>query len=159
MSFIKKHWFGMIAAFVVAIFFVLFVLILISPRQDLQKRGFIPCTEALAEQVLSCEKNKIICMLSATMKNSWCDMKVVGRGFSNWVKGKQPAPWSNYIFEPELPEDEYFDDEARKEYLKHTPDIAAEMQNLKKLSEELENENIKESELKPEDKPTSVGLE
>ena len=98
-------------------------------------------------------------MLSATVKNSWCDMKVVGRGFNNWIRGKQSAPWSNYIFEPELPEDEYFDNEARAEYFKHTPDIAAEMQNLKKLSEELEDETNKENELKPEDKPTGVGLE
>ena len=159
MSFIKKHWFGVVATFVVAIFFVLFVLILVSPRQDLQRRGFIPCTEALAEQVLNCKKYKISCMLSATVKNSWCDMKVVGRGFNNWIRGKQPAPWSNYIFEPELPADEYFDNEAKAEYFKHYPDIAAEMQNLKKLSEELENETNKENELKPEDKPTGVGLE
>lgn len=52
----------------------------------------------------------------------------------------QPAPWSNYIFIPELPEDENFDNAARAEYFKTNPDIAVEMQDLKQLNKELENE-------------------
>ena len=27
---------------------------------------------------------------------------MIFKGFANWLKGKQSAPWSNYIFEPEL---------------------------------------------------------
>ncbi|MFR8205278.1 MAG: hypothetical protein ACLU99_02275 [Alphaproteobacteria bacterium] len=56
------------------------------------------------------------------------------------MSGKQPAPWSNYIFIPELPEDENFDNAARAEYFKTNPDIAVEMQDLKQLNKELENE-------------------
>lgn len=79
-------------------------------------------------------------MLKAVLGNSWCDAKVVAGGAKAWVSGKQPAPWSNYIFIPELPEDENFDNAARAEYFKTNPDIAVEMQDLKQLNKELENE-------------------
>lgn len=153
MSLIRRHWFGLLTGFMIFVFFVLFILVLLSPRQDVQKRGFIPCTEAMAENILECEGNRFICLFSGVIGNSWCDMKVVGRGFKDWIKGKQSMPWSNYIFIPELPVDEAFDDDARAEYLKTSPDIKAEMQQLQKLSEELENEENVEPEISLDQQP------
>ena len=99
MNFIRQYWFGLITGTFVFVFLALFILILLSPRQDIQKRGFIPCTEMMADNMLSCE-GKVFCLLSAIVKNSWCDMKVVGRGMASWVKGEQRTPWENYIFIP-----------------------------------------------------------
>lgn len=153
MSFIKNHWFGLLGGIVIFVFMSVFVLVLLSPRQDAQNRGFIPCTRRLAEKLLDCpEDRKIRCLFGAITRNTWCDMKVIGRGFSGWLSGKQPAPWSNYIFIPESVRDETFDKDAEAEYLKNNPSPAAEMQKLQKLNEELENEIIRE-EIDENEKP------
>ncbi|MBE6448078.1 MAG: hypothetical protein E7018_02125 [Alphaproteobacteria bacterium] len=153
MNFVRHHWFGLIMSIVVCAFMLMFVLVLLSPRQDAKKRGFIPCTETLAENILSCQKNKVFCLLSAVVKNSWCDAKVIGAGFSMWVGGEQSTPWANYIFEPEIVFDGIDDPEAREQYLKENPNLKTEMIELKRLSEELENEESKEQQLNEEDKP------
>lgn len=140
MNFIKTHWFGLLTGAVIFVFFVMFILILLSPRQDLQRRGFIPCTETMADALLECSDHKISCLVKAVVKNSACDLRVIGRGMKDWASGKQPAPWSNYIFIPELPPQDSFDEEARAEYLKKNPNTKQEMLELKKLNEELENE-------------------
>lgn len=140
MTFIKNHWFGLITGLIIFCFLCLFILVLISPRQDEDKRGFIPCTEAMADKMLACpEEGKAFCMLKAVLGNSWCDAKVIGRGVKNWVTGKQSAPWSNYIFIPRVPVDQ--EDEHLQEYYKNNPNIGAEMQELKELNKELENES------------------
>lgn len=145
MSFIKNHWFGLLGGIVIFVFMSVFVLVLLSPRQDAKSRGFIPCTRQLAEKLLNCpEEHKIRCLFSAIAQNTWCDMKVIGGGFADWAAGKQTAPWSNYIFIPETVRDETFDEEAEAEYLKNNPSPAAEMQKLQKLNEELENEITRE---------------
>ncbi len=153
MSFIKTHWLGLISGFIIFCFLVMFVLVLLSPRLDAKKRGFIPCTEAMAETMLGCpDDGRYSCMFKAILGNSWCDMKVIGSGLKKWAVGKQSYPWSNYIFVPELPQDEDFDEQARAEYLKNNSDITQEMQNLKILHEELENEQQNIG-LNPEDLP------
>ena len=152
MNFIKTHWFGLITGIIIFFFFILFILVLLSPRQDNLRRGFIPCTETMAENLLSCEEHKVICLIKSVVKNSWCDTKVVGRGIKLWIKGEQQAPWSNYIFIPELPQDEFFDKEAQAEYFKNNPGTAAEMQQLKELNEQLENDN-EQIRVTPEDQP------
>ena len=119
MSFIKTHWFGLISGVVVFVFMGVFVLVLLSPRQDAQKRGFIPCTHELADRLLNCESDKkISCLFGAILRNTWCDMKVIGQGVANWFDGKQKTPWSNYIFIPEAELSDVFDTETAKEYLK-----------------------------------------
>ena len=156
MDFINKHWFGLLTGFIIFIFGVLFILVLLSPRQDAQRRGFIPCTEAMAEKILSCEKNKVFCLLSVVVQNTWCDIKVVGTGMQKWAKGQQTTPWENYIFIPELPADEDFDAEARAEYLKTSPNIEEEMKRLHELNKELENAETKEQEVSPEQQPQEL---
>ena len=153
MNFIRRYWFGLSTGLMIFLCFVLFVLVLLAPRQDIKKRGFIPCTEAMADKIISCEKNKVMCLLGAVLTNSWCDVKVVYQGLENWVNGTQSRPWSNYIFTPELPIDEDFNDEARAEYLKNNPDMRTEMEQLKKLREELEYAEELQMQVKPEDKP------
>ena len=148
MNFIRRYWFGLVTGLLVFLCFVLFILVLISPRQDAQKRGFIPCTENMAEEIMACENNKVLCLLKAVLANSWCDIKVIGQGMSDWAKGNQPYPWSNYIFVPKIVQNE---DVA--EYLKNNPNIKAEMEQLKKLNEELENEENQEVQINAEDKP------
>lgn len=72
MNFLKRHWFGLITGLFIFCVLVLFVLVLLSPRQDAKKRGFIPCTEAMAERMLACPENgKTLCMLKAVLGNSW----------------------------------------------------------------------------------------
>ncbi len=142
MQFIKKYWFGLITGTMIFIFLGMFILVLLSPRQDVQKRGFIPCTDAMAAQLSGCRDNGGIgCMLGGIVQNSWCEMKVIGKGIKLWISGQQTAPWSNYIFIPEVVSaDEDFDEEARQEHLRNNPPFSEEMQELKILNEELENE-------------------
>ena len=52
MRFIRHHWFGMITGLIIFAFFSLFILILLSPRQDMLRRGFIPCTEEFVEEII-----------------------------------------------------------------------------------------------------------
>lgn len=153
MSFIKNHWFGLFGSIVVFVFMCVFILVILSPRQDAQNRGFIPCTKQLAEKLLNCpQDSKIACLFNAIVKNTWCDMKVIGNGFWEWTKGSQKTPWSNYIFVPQDIRDETFDAETEAEYLKNNPLPTIEMQELQKLNEELENEIIRE-EVDEDEKP------
>ena len=46
MTFLKHHWFGLILSLFMLAYLLVFVLVLLSPRYDMQKRGFIPCTGA-----------------------------------------------------------------------------------------------------------------
>lgn len=102
--FVKRYWFGLLTSFILLTGFLFFLLILLSPRYDLQRRAFVPCTESLAQNLQSCPQDgKYRCIFTEIMKNSWCDAKVIGSGFKLWLGGKQSAPWSNYIFKPELP--------------------------------------------------------
>lgn len=141
MTFIRTHWFGLITGSAIFVFLMLFILVLLSPRQDKLKRGFIPCTEMLAEELSVCmEQKRVACLLGSVMKNSWCQLKTVGRGIKLWVYGQQSAPWSNYIFIPEQTEEADFPTEERTEYLKNNPGFFEEMQNLKQSYKELENE-------------------
>jgi hypothetical protein len=147
---LKHHWFGLILGLFVVLFGVMTVLIMIAPKQDVQGRGFIPCTLVMIDELGSCER-KVYCSIKAITKNSWCDFKVIGSGMLHWLKGNQARPWSNYIFTPQLPEDGWIDKDARAEYLKQYPNTLQEMQKLKQLGKELENEqnniSIDESQL------------
>ena len=100
---------------IVGVFLVEFFLILFAPHYDLQKRGFVPCTEAMAEDVANCN-GKSFCVMKSVIKNMACDTKVIGHGFSEWVKGNQPRPWSNYYFIPEYPQVENESDEELLKY-------------------------------------------
>ena len=136
MHFLKNHWFGALMWLMILAAVFLAVAVLFSPRQDLDRRGFIPCTETMADDMLACNKS-LGCMLKAVVANSWCDIKVIGRGVKLWLTGAQTAPWSNYWFTPRLEEQ----DPGLEEFYRKNPDLPKQMRELKKLNEELENDD------------------
>lgn len=140
MNFIKYHWFGLFASIFILFWVLVFALVLASPRQDNQKRGFVACTDTLVAQLLDCKKEGKLCMLKSIVKNSACDVGVIAKGFGNWLKGAQSTPWANYIFIPELGVEETAPDEVLQEYYDNNPQLNQEMENLKKLNKELEND-------------------
>lgn len=144
MLFIKQHWFGLIVSLFMLAYLAVFVLVLASPRYDEQKRGFIPCTEEMAAELIDCQ-NGVWCMLNSVVENGWCDTKIIGQGFVAWVNGEQKTPWANYLFKPEVAEQEEMD-EGLKEFYAQTPDIGVSMQNLRRLNQKLERQ-IKETEI------------
>ena len=144
MNFVKNHWFSCLIAGMMLCFFCIFVLILLAPKQDAKGRGFIPCTQEMVQKLLDCDR-KFFCSTKVVFDNNLCMLKVIGHGFSDWLNHKQPRPWSNYIFEPEIPLNTYIDEEARQNYLNENPDTSAEMQRLNLLRKELENEEANNS--------------
>lgn len=139
MNLIKNYWFGICIGLVFAFFAFLITMIILSPKQDVQNRGFVYCTQNLIEELSFCDK-KIGCSVKAIAENTWCDIKVVTTGFMDWKNDKQPLPWSNYIFEPELPIDRYVDEEEYKIYMEQNPNTKNEMNELEIFRKELENE-------------------
>lgn len=138
MQFIKYHWFGLLVSAAVLFFLVIFFLVLIAPHQDDQKRGFVPCTETMANEIHQCAGNKL-CILEAIVGNTFCNVGVVGRGLSAWLGGEQPHPWSNYLFAPAAKTAEEPQAELN-EFYNQNPDIEGQMQELQKLNDELEKE-------------------
>ena len=98
----------------------------------------------MIDNLYDCNR-KVWCSIKAINNNTLCDLKVIGEGFKLWLDNKQPTPWSNYIFEPEISENTFFDKEAREEYLKNNPDVKMEMMRLDKLRKGLENEENKQT--------------
>ena len=143
MNFIKNHWFGLIVSLVTLAFLCVFALVLVAPHQDEQKRGFVPCTEKMAEQLHEC-RGQNLCALESVINNTLCNIKVVGQGISLWIAGKQTRPWSNYLFEPELKQptaaDDFETEESLEEYYQNNPDISLEMSELYKLNQQLEQD-------------------
>lgn len=131
MNKLQQHWFNILIALILFFSICFFTIIAFSPRVDAQKRGFIPCTEALSEQIENCN-TQIFCSLKAILKNSWCDAKVIGQGMKDWLKGTQPTPWSNYMFIPEL----Y--DTTDDEFYQENPDYIQDFTQTKKQGIQLE---------------------
>ena len=153
LAFLRYYWFGLLISFILLIGFLFFLLILVSPKQDVQKRGFIPCTEALAQNLLSCpQENKYSCGIKHILGNSWCNIKVIGKGWKDWWQGKQARPWSNYIYEPQISVSTDKNDEFYAEYKAKgiTPEL--DMQNLIKMSQELDKKLAKQKEEKQDEK-------
>ena len=139
MNLIKKYWFATIIGILLVFFGLLVGALILSPKQDLQNRGFVKCTQNLIDELSFCNR-KIGCTIVAISENTWCDIKVFVLGFAGWINKNQPTPWSNYIFEPELPISQYVDEAEHKEYIKQNPDTDKEIEKLNILRKELENE-------------------
>lgn len=87
---------GLFVAFIVYMTIVMYI----SPRQDAEKRGFIPCTEELVHNLTGCETGKMSCAMGFLWDDMKCNISVVLNGLGAWVKGQQVTPWANYLFEP-----------------------------------------------------------
>ncbi len=133
----KRDWFYVVAGLVAVFFVLLFLLLLIAPKQDARNRGFAACSQQLLQRLEQCE-HRLWCSGRVIVATSRCDIAVVWQGFFDWIDGKQPYPWSNYIYEPEIVS--LVDEDARREYLKQYPDTKQEMEKLHILRKELENE-------------------
>lgn len=139
MSFIKNYWFSILLGLALFVFMLILVLILAAPKQDAKNRGFVFCSQNLMDDLNDCNR-ALWCSGKAIFKTTFCDLKIIGTGLSLWAKGKQPRPWSNYIFEPEPLKNSFVDEDARIKYLEQYPNVKTEMENLHKLRKELENE-------------------
>ena len=84
------------------VFFVMYMVtvMFLSPRQDALKRGFIPCTEQLVNDITECTPGKIACPLKHLWSDMKCNTAVILDGFGAWVKGEQSSPWESYLFTP-----------------------------------------------------------
>ena len=131
MHWLKEHWFGLLMSFLVLLVVLYFIIIFVSPRYDLKRRGFIPCTEELAQNLIGCQESKITCSMGAIWRNNLCDFRVIYQGLVDWLNDKQDKPWSNYWFEPELLNDRPGnDDHDLVVFYRNHPDLQEEMNKL-----------------------------
>lgn len=137
MTFLKQHWFGALISLLLAFYTIVFTLVIISPKDDLQRRGFISCTDDFVLETSACDGS--MCMISAVINNNFCNVHIIFSGLSSWIKGEQATPWSNYLFTPEIEDSEYEDDIELMEYYKNSPELREELEQLIKLNKELEN--------------------
>lgn len=137
MRFIKQHWFNLLMVLLIFLAMGETLLIAFSPREDAQKRGFIPCTQQLAEHVANCQ-GSLWCTTKAVVKNSWCDSKVIGQGIKLWLQGKQSNPWSNYYFTPDLSHIETALNENTELFYQENPNYIEDFEKLKQKHQKLE---------------------
>jgi hypothetical protein len=109
-------WFAPAVGFTIIIFAMIFLVVFLSPREDELNRGFIPCTNKLAEDMSECDNT--LCIFKAVVNDNICNFKVIGEGFSLWFKKEQPYPWSNYIFTPQIDEEQLKAKQEMQELLK-----------------------------------------
>lgn len=158
-AFIKAYWFGLLTSFILLVGFLFFLLVLVSPRYDAQKRGFISCTEQLSANISTCSaETKYRCIFGAIMQNSWCDIKVIGQGFSLWVKGQQKAPWSNYIFKPDILSAEDKDNPLDQEFYEQNQHPELDLLKLQQLQDVLEKDNAEIKTLQETTTPTPASI-
>ena len=131
----------------------------LSPRQDAEERGFIPCTKQLVLALQNCRAGKLGCPLKLLVKDMGCNIGVVGTGVADWFAGKQPTPWANYLFEPKFvaTDDEFAAETTSNDGI---DDIKAQSMFIEQKLQELEEAkhrqlNITPSELlqNPEQEP------
>lgn len=138
MNFIKRNFFGFLIAMIIISSGTLFVAMIISPKEDLQKRGFIPCTEKFVQQASACENSKT-CLVGGIFEHMVCGFEVLGEGFSKWIDGEQKTPWENYIFSPivEVKNNEHMNQEGIDDLYRENPNIVEDMIQTQKLHEEM----------------------
>lgn len=99
-----ERFFKLLYYYCLGLFFLFVVymttIMFLSPRQDAEKRGFIPCTEELVYGIANCEAGKMSCTLGYLWDDTKCNVSVVLNGLGAWVKGQQATPWANYLFTP-----------------------------------------------------------
>ncbi len=144
MTFWRNHWFGLMVSVFMGLYVIVFLLVLMAPKQDAEQRGFVKCSVQLSENLQNCQASKW-CMLKEVLRNGWCDVKVVAEGIKLWVQGEQPTPWANYFFQP-VSEEPQMSDEVMEYYKQHQAELAKSLKQLKKLNAELEDKVAKHDE-------------
>lgn len=110
------------------------LMLFIAPKVDMQKRGFIVCTEQLVSDVAVCKKGSVGCPLKYLWQDMECNTFVILDGLGAWVRGKQSTPWANYLFEPET----IYDDDYDGDIVADMADLEAQSQFIQGKKEELE---------------------
>ncbi len=148
LNFIKKYWFTIIMAFFILLYITIFILVWFSPKSDKLERGFIPCTKQLTSNILHNKEQSSLNLAKIIIENTYCDAKVVFRGFTNWINGKQKKPWSNYFFEPVYEKQTTHEDEELISFYKENPFLSKDMEELNKkriiLEQQLHNLDVLE---------------
>ena len=147
MHFIKRHWFNFLMVLLIICGISLTLLIAFSPKEDAQNRGFIPCTQKLANRVVLCNGH-LWCTTKAVIQNGWCDAKVIGQGIKLWINREQSAPWSNYYFTPDLSHVQNALNEHSELFYQENPNYIEDFEKLKqehqKLEESINHEQTEE---------------
>ena len=137
MNYIKQHWFGISVSVFMAYFLLVFIMVAISPRTDIQNRGFIPCSHEQTEKIINCTKNKALCVIHSAVRGNFCYMKVFNLGLWKFLSGKQSRPWSNYLFAQETQQNnEKYQEEINK-LLEEDPNLIDGIEDLKEKNREL----------------------
>ena len=142
--FAKHYWFAILVTAFVLLYLCIFLLVLFSPKQDELNRGFIPCTQKMAQQILSEEEKGSFKLVKAIVENTYCDTKVVFKGLSDWMAGKQKTPWANYMFEPQIYNQIDATDEELIKFYNENPNISKDMEELDKQRLKLEQMLLEE---------------
>ena len=150
-NFIKKYWFVIIISLFIFLYLTVFFSVMFSPKEDKFDRGFIKCTKETATSIISNKNKSSFKLAGIIIENTYCDIKVMAKGLSDWFKGKQKYPWSNYLFEPVIEEPEKNSDEELLNFYEENPDLEKEMEVLNAKRQELE-ERMLEQELEEESK-------
>ena len=69
MRFFREHWFGSLVSLLVAVYVLMFVLVLAAPRQDEKQRGFVKCTAVMQDDLLKCQKSLFFVNIFSTLEN------------------------------------------------------------------------------------------
>lgn len=139
-----KYIYFLILFCIVSTAIYLTTVLIISPKNDLQNRGFIACTRDLVLNLGECKSGETGCVFKSFYKDTSCNLGVIADGFSAWIKGNQSTPWDNYIFEPEWQE------KSENPYLSNPKE---DMENMRLdrefiLQKQQELENIKNGKIK-----------
>ena len=141
MRFFREHWFGGLVSLLVAVYVLMFVLVLAAPRQDEKQRGFVKCTAVMKDELLKCQKS-LFCALSVVASNSFCNVSVIGEGVALGLGGEQSTPWANYLFEPQISAGDEKNHPDYQKFYDENPDLARQMSDLKKKYKNLEGKVI-----------------
>lgn len=147
MNYIKYYWFNILIALIIIFGMIFTLIVALSPKEDNLKRGFIPCTEILADTISSCN-GKIWCATKAVLNNSLCNAKIITKGFRLWINNKQPTPWSNYLFTPDLTPNQNSLYENSELFYQENPNFQQDFQKLKQDYHQLEKETTHEEKSK-----------
>lgn len=136
MRFIKEHWFGLIISLISLVYILMFSFVMLSPKHDPAGKGFNKCARQTYEAMQNCQKSTW-CLLKEVVKNSFCNLEVMGQGVTLWLAGEQPTPWSNYLYKVELPEEI---SPELKQFYQENPNLEQQMYKLKQKQQQLEKE-------------------
>ncbi len=140
MKFLKRHWFNIFIVIFILISMGQTILVAFSPREDRLNRGFIPCTKQLTTELIDCQSS-MWCITKAVISNGGCDLKIIGQGFRLWIKGEQSAPWSNYLYSPDLSHLNNDLNENSELFYEENPNFLQDFEKVKQDYQKLEESN------------------